>query len=98
MNNSVKLELPKGHVDEARTSNQEIMVAVSRKGELTLNGKVFAKDQLMHEIKKMAITKKDRVVFIRGDGNAPYKAIAELIDAIKYIAGVEHVVLETEKT
>jgi biopolymer transport protein ExbD len=97
INNSIKLELPKGNIDEAKHINQELVVSVDHRGRLSLNGKQYGKENLIEEVRKRVLNKAHGVVHISGDGNAPYKAVAEIIDMIKYLAGVEHVILETER-
>lgn len=97
MHNSIKLDLPKGQMQEGKAIPQEIIVHVDRSENMYLNGDPVKKDNLILELEKRIGDKKDVTVYVNGDSHTPYRAVAETVDRIKYTTGVEHVVLGLEK-
>jgi biopolymer transport protein TolR len=102
MQNSIKVDLPKGQSQEAKGIAQDIVVHIAfspedKKETISLNGEVVKKEMIVLEIEKKTANKKDATVYVNGDSNAPYRAIAEIVDRIKYTAGVEHVVLGLDR-
>lgn len=97
INNSIKLDLPKGNMNEAKNMTQDIVISVEKDGQLSLNGKTIAINALVDKVQSALAGRQDAVVFVNGDANAAYKDIAQVVDKIKFLTGVEHVVLGTEK-
>lgn len=93
MQNSIKVDLPKGHMKEAKGISQKTVIDIDRSGNLFLNDDSVSIDSLIKQIEIKVAGNKDAVVYVNGDGATSYKSVAEVVDKIKYAAGVEHVVL-----
>lgn len=97
MQNAIRVTLPKGKVQEATATQQEIVVYVDQKGTLFLDGKELVLDQLIQALKNMMTSMTDQTVFVKADQGASYGLVIELIDKIKVVGGVKYVALATAK-
>jgi len=98
INNSLKIDLPKGKVHEAGTSKQEVVVHVDKSEKVFLNGKQYMHSELMKELPKLAATAQDKTVFVKADQQVRYGHVIELVDQIKMVAGIDYVALATKKS
>ena len=98
MNNAIRIDLPKGKVQEAATKSQDTVVYVAKDGKLFLNrDAVSNSDALINKIKKCVGACRDKTVFVKADQGVRYGTILELVDKIKSVGGVRYVALATEK-
>jgi biopolymer transport protein TolR len=98
MHNSLKVNLPKGHMQEEQTgAQQDLVISVDAHKTVMLNGKELSLEELIPELERIIGTQKDQKVFIHCDRELPYGFVYKIADSIKYLAGVEHVVLSAEK-
>ena len=98
LENALKIELPKGAVDEVQQSTtQEIVLVLDKKGTLQLNGKTISEKKLVELVQKEVGAAVDKTVFIKADVQAHYGKVIELVDTVKQIGGVSYVALATEK-
>jgi biopolymer transport protein ExbD len=107
MHNALKLTLPKGHTnDTTDTVQQNTPVTVS----ITNTGTLFVQDQQVTQDTLVAVLRQKLgdstsgssvpvsvPVYVYGDENISYAAFMQVIDSIKYGAGVDDVVLATGK-
>ena len=98
MNNSIRVNLPKGKIKENTSAQQHLIVTIDKKGNLFLNDKATEEDNLMKELKEIVKQEKEKTVSVRADQEVSYGVVMELLDAIKIIDGVEYVALATTKT
>jgi len=98
MNNSIKIELPKGSAKEDANTPQELIVSINKNGQLFFNGIPTTSDQLIGQIQKNIGKNKERTVFVKADQTARYGKVIETLDKIKVIGGVQDVVLATQKS
>lgn len=97
LHNSIKVDLPKSHLQESKNSNQDVVVTIDKSGQIFVNSILSNLTNLADILKKQLSNTKNKVVFVHGDHNINYKAIVDVVDKIKYVAGVEHVVLSTQR-
>jgi biopolymer transport protein ExbD len=98
MNNSIRIDLPQGKMQEAATKTQEIVVYVAKDGKLFLNkDAASSSDNLIERLKKKVGPARDKTVFVRADQGVRYGTVIELVDKIKSVGGVHYVALATEK-
>lgn len=96
--NGIKVDLPKGNTQEAVGPKNEITVFIDNKEQIYLNDERIDFENLVTEISKRTSDVKAQRVFVNGDENISYRALVRVVDTIKYLAGVEHVVLSTQAT
>jgi biopolymer transport protein ExbD len=73
----------------------EIVVTVHRDGSYQLNREPLAESALAERIGRLFRNGAANVVFVRGDGDADFRQVAEVIDMARGL-GVSHVALMTE--
>lgn len=97
MKNSLTIDLPKGHMKEEKSATAASVVAIDAKERLRLNGEDVSLEVLLERLRKEAKQSKDGKVYVHCDKKAPSGALVQVIDEIKFVAGVEHVVLSTDR-
>ncbi len=98
MQNSLKIDLPEGNMkEEVDPKISSFVVSVTQGDKLTLNGKQYSFKNLLNELAKKVKTAKDKRVYVDCDKKVSSGMLVKVIDSIKYIAGVEHVILSTER-
>ncbi len=98
MHNSLEIDLPSGNMKEcAGTTSTSLMVEISSQEKLLLNGKSYAFDDLLTALAKKVKETKDTRVYVNCDRKVSSGMLVKVIDSIKYVAGVEHVILSTER-
>jgi len=79
-------------------SNQpghEIVVTVRRDGSYLLNREPLAESALAERLRRLFRNGAANVVFVRGDGDADFRQVAEVIDMVRGL-GVSHMALMPE--
>ncbi len=89
----IKVDLPQGKSQETKDLKEDLVVCLDKKGHLYLNDKKLSEDQLLDALKDKASSA--NTVFVRGDREANYGKVLELVDRIKIIAGLKYVALST---
>lgn len=98
MHNSLKIDLPEGNMkEEVDPTVSSMVVAVTQGNKVQLNGKQYTLKGLYNEIAKRVKTAKDKRVYVQCDKKVSSGMFVEVIDSIKYITGVEHVIISTEQ-
>ncbi len=98
MQNSLDIDLPQGHMkEEKEASSSSLILAIDAQQRLLLNNEVFSRDALLEELARRVTRLKETKVYIQCDQSVPSGSLVKIIDAIKYVSGVEHVVLTTER-
>jgi len=81
--------------DKPDTADQTV-VAVDAKGYLYVNTKQLPEDQVVGRLKAILETKTDKTVYLKGDKDAKYGAIMQMMDALRH-AQIDTVGLITER-
>ncbi len=98
MHNSLKIDLPEGNMKEEKDpSVSSFVVSITQGDKVQLNGKPYSFDDLLNALAKEVKTAKDKRVYVCCDKKVSSGMLVKVIDSIKYIAGVEHVILSTEQ-
>ncbi len=92
---SVKLPQAANTADKPETQDQTV-VAVTSDKRLYLNGVPVQESDLRNQIQTLMETKKEKIVLIKGDEDAPYSAIMNAMDRLRE-ANIENVGLVTER-
>lgn len=99
MQRGIKLNLPKGQVEESKNVSQPITVSIDTRGAVYLNGEAAKSiDELLVNLTGMLNGQKEQPVYIQADTQSSYGVLYQVIDKIKYVAGVENVILSAEKS
>jgi biopolymer transport protein TolR len=81
--------------DKPDTADQTV-VAVDAMGKLYVNTKQLPEDQVVGRLKAVMETKTDKTVYLKGDKDAKYGAIMQMMDALRH-AQIDTVGLITER-
>ncbi|MEW5984003.1 MAG: biopolymer transporter ExbD [Acidobacteriota bacterium] len=91
----VKLPLASNSTDKPETQEQTV-VAVTADKRLYLNGIPIREDDLRVQIDAVLENKKEKLVLIKGDEDAPYGTIMSVMDRLRE-AQIENIGLVTER-
>ena len=91
----VKLPQASNTADKPETQEQTV-VAVTSDKRLYLNGIPVQEGDLRTQIQALMETRKEKVVLIKGDEDAPYSAIMNTMDRLRE-ANIENIGLITER-
>ena len=92
---SVKLPQASNTADKPETQDQTV-VAVTSDRRLYLNGVPIQEGELQSKIQTLMETKKEKIVLIKGDEEAPYSSIMNAMDRLRE-ANIENIGLITER-
>jgi len=92
---SVRLPQAANTADKPETQEQTV-VAVTSDKRLYLNGVPIQEGELQSKIQTLMETKKEKIVLIKGDEEAPYSAIMNTMDRLRE-ANIENIGLITER-
>ncbi|CAN5383359.1 protein TolR [soil metagenome] len=92
---SVKLPEAENTLDKPETSGQTV-VAVTPNGRFHVNGIEVRENELAATVTRALDAGGERIVFVRGDEDAPYSAIMAAMDQLRE-AEVENIGLITEQ-
>ena len=92
---SVKLPQASNTADKPETQDQTV-VAVTSDKRLYLNGVPIQEGELQTKVQTLMETKKEKIVLIKGDEEAPYSAIMNAMDRLRG-ANIENIGLITER-
>ena len=95
--NAIRVTLPKGNAKEDGGSQQELVVYVDKDTKLFFNTKELSKADLVTQLQDAIGEQKDKMVFVKADQAVSYGNVLELVDHLKVIGGISHVVLATQK-
>ncbi|HLE76617.1 MAG TPA: biopolymer transporter ExbD [Candidatus Babeliales bacterium] len=95
--NAIRVSLPKGKAKEDAAAQQELVVYVDKDKKLFFNGTEYSNDSIISELKQQVGADQNKLVYVKADQGVPYGTVLELIDRIKVVGGVSHVVLATQK-
>ena len=91
----VKLPQAANTVDKPETQEQTV-IAVTADKRLYLNAVPVRADELRQRVQEALETKKEKIVLIKGDEDAPYSSIMETMDRLRE-AQIENIGLVAER-
>jgi biopolymer transport protein ExbD len=93
----VPITLPQASntVDKPDTQDQTVL-AISRDSGYYLNAKPVPESEMVTRLTELLENKKEKIVIIRADGEAPYSAVMTAMDQLR-AAGIEDIGLITER-
>jgi biopolymer transport protein TolR len=91
----VKLPQAANSTDKPETQEQTV-VAVTADKRMFLNGIPIREDDLLSQIQTLLESKKEKVVLIKADEDAPYSAVMATMDRLRQ-AAIENIGLVTER-
>lgn len=99
MHNSIAIDLPQGAMKEEKSgpSSTAMIVSVDAQSRIRLNEVPYDLDALCQEIQKKSQELKENKVYVHCDQKVPAGMLVKVIDSIKFVAGIEHVILTTER-
>lgn len=95
MTDSFKIKLPKAVSPDAG-AGKGMVVSVSEKGRLSIDGREIKAEDLLPELEKGFRGGAGRTVVVRADGNARHSAVVNVLDTAK-LAGAVKLSIATEK-
>jgi len=101
LNNSIKLDLPKGVAQEAGKEPQQLVVAIDTNGAIFFNNKEISIEQLPQAIKSYLAgpTKvgKEFSLWVHADAKSYTERLVNVIECVKGIEGVSNVNVAMQK-
>ncbi len=91
----VRLPIAFNTTDKPETQDQ-VVVGIMADKSLWVNGVMVNHDDLKTRLDSLFETKKEKLLFIKADQDAPYAAVMDAMDTLRKI-GIEEVSLITEK-
>jgi len=91
----VSVDLPRAEAGPLSSKEEQLVVSVTRSGDVYLNDKRLAGPSLDAELRRVAETRPDGQVFIRADQSVPYGDVVRVMAAIK-AAGIRRVGMVTQ--
>ena len=91
----VSIDLPKVAAGPLTGEEEQLVVNVSKTGQVFLNDTPMVLDQLTSKLRAIAAARPDRHVYVRGDQAVPYGQVMKAMGAVRD-AGLTHVGLVTE--
>lgn len=97
--NSIKIDLPKGQAREGGTDQPELIVAIDKEQNMYFNNQPMTLKTLGPAIKKLLAERykgQERRVWVKVDEAVPTKCLISTIDCIKVVGGIKDVAIATE--
>ncbi len=95
--NAIRVSLPKGKAKEDAGAQQELVVYVDKDKRIFFNGTELTDEKMVAQLKERVGADHDKLVYVKADQAVSYGTVLELVDRIKVVGGVSHVVLATQK-
>ncbi len=95
--NAIRVSLPKGQAKEDEGGSQELIVYIDKDKQFFFNGQKHARDELIELLKQRVGDQQDVRVYVKADQDVSYGEVIGLVDRLKVVAGVSHVILATQR-
>ena len=93
----VAVTLPEaGNTGEKPDTQDQTVVAITATGGFYVNALPVTADNLIPQVQRVLEDKKEKIVYLKGDKDAKYSAIMDVMDAFRK-AQIENIALITEK-
>ncbi len=97
IHNAIRVSLPKGKAKEDIGSKQDLVVYVDKDQNIFFNGEQLSHESVIARLKKVVEQDQHTMVYVKADQAVSYGSVLELVDKIKVVGGISHVVLATQK-
>jgi len=97
MKNSLRIDLPKGYMKEDKHNSSHAPVVTLKGHEIRLNDEALSLESVLEKLTTQMKDSKEGKVYVHCDVKVPSGTLVNTIDSIKYVAGVENVVLSTDR-
>jgi biopolymer transport protein ExbD len=97
IHNAIRVTLPKGQAKEDGGSQQNLVVYIDKDKKIFFNGKMIAPDELISQLKTHIGNDTNKMVHVKADQAVAYGSVLELVDHMKVVGGISHVVLATQR-
>jgi biopolymer transport protein TolR len=81
---------------EKPDTQDQTVVAIDSRGQFYVNAIAVKEDDLVPRVRRVVEVKKEKIVYLKGDKDAKYAAIMDVMDAFRK-AQIENIALITEK-
>ena len=95
--NAIRVSLPKGETKEDEGGSHELIVYIDKDKHLFFDGQEREQGELIELIKERVGEQQDKRVYIKADQEVFYGRVIELVDRLKVVSGVSHVILATQR-
>ncbi len=95
--NAIRVTLPKGQAKEDGGAQQELVVFIDKEKKIFFQGAEQKPESLVSVLKEKIAGQENKMVFVKADQAVSYGSVLELVDHIKVVGGISHVVLATQK-
>ena len=93
----VPVQMPEAaNTGEKPDNQQQTVVAIDSRGAFYVNLLLVQPDNLIPHVQRVLVDKKEKIVYLKGDKDAKYSAIMDVMDAFRK-AQIENIALITEK-
>lgn len=99
-NSALDIHLPKAHTQGSPANDStetQYVVYIDKNENILFDDKLVNHDELAKNLAQRIGQKSDQRVYINADKETKYEALVKVIDSIKYLAGVENVVLSADR-
>jgi biopolymer transport protein ExbD len=93
---SLRVNLPKTLTSDINTKAATMGVAITREGQVLLNGRLLSEEGLQEELKRIAISAPETNFLISADAESKHGDVVKLIDLLKR-NGLNRFALQVEK-
>jgi biopolymer transport protein ExbD len=90
------VELPRASSADAATTPQDLIVALTKDGQLVVNGRAVTKDDLDAELAAFQKAQPRGLVVVQADQDVPHGGVVDVIDRAK-AKGLARVVIATQE-
>lgn len=97
MHNLIKIDLPEGKSHEKSIARSNITVFIDKDKTLYLNEQQVTLQELISSLSGDMLKNSEGTVCVKGDKDASYGSIIEIVDRLKLVEGVCYVALATKK-
>ena len=95
MKDAFGIHLPKASTADQKT-NSQLGVAVTRQGQILLNGQLATPESVLDQVKQALISNPEAVALISADADSRHADVVKAIDLVRS-AGLTHFALQIEK-
>ncbi|TET34415.1 biopolymer transporter ExbD [Candidatus Dependentiae bacterium] len=95
--NAIRVSLPKGEAKEDEGGSQELIVYIDKDKHLFFNGQEYEQEKIVELIKKHVGEQEEKKVYVKADQEVSYGQVIGLVDRLKVVSGVSHVILATQR-
>ena len=94
-NPGIEVDLPRAKSQEIRHDTDEIVIALTQRGQIVLHGKAIDLDQLALVFENTAATQKNTMVILQADDKVAHGRVVEVMDLAKD-KGLERLAIATQ--